>query len=132
MSLQHLLCIFYFVGKPSLSQQYSILSRDLIVRICLSFQKCRGFDSRQDQHGRIWNGVRLHRLRVRASQKSLEIWSTIQVCNLCISMTTKSYADKEQWGPEIQMCPDFEWSKKAWFANVPNFKWNLKFGSPTI
>ena len=47
-------------------------------------------------------------------------------------MTTKIYADIVQWGPEIQMCPDFEWLKRAWFANCPDFKWYLKFGSPTI
>ena len=37
-----------------------------------------------------------------------------------------------QWGSEIWTSLDFEWSKRGWVANGPNFKWDLKSGSPTI
>ena len=31
---------------------------------------------------------------------------------------------------EIQTSPDFEWSKRGWFANGSDFEWDLKFRSP--
>ena len=27
---------------------------------------------------------------------------------------------------------DFEWLKRVWFVNSPDFEWDLKLGSPTI
>ena len=33
---------------------------------------------------------------------------------------------------EIQTSLDFEWSKRGWVANGPDFQWDLKSGSPTI
>ena len=36
-----------------------------------------------------------------------------------------------QWGSEIWTCPDFEWLKRGWFANVLDFKWDLKSESLT-
>ena len=35
-------------------------------------------------------------------------------------------------GSEIQTSLDFEWSKRGWVANGPDFKWDLKTKSPTI
>ena len=32
-----------------------------------------------------------------------------------------------QGGSEIWACLDFEWSKRGWVANNPDFKWDLKF-----
>ena len=29
-------------------------------------------------------------------------------------------------GSEIWMRPDFKWSKICWFANAPDFKWDMK------
>ena len=37
-----------------------------------------------------------------------------------------------QWGSEIRTSLDFEWSKRGWVTNGPDFEWDLKFGSPTI
>ena len=37
-----------------------------------------------------------------------------------------------QWGSEIRPSLDFEWSKRGWVANSPDFKWDLKSGSSTI
>ena len=37
-----------------------------------------------------------------------------------------------QWGSEIRTSLDFEWSKRGWVANGPDFELNLKSGSPTI
>ena len=52
----------------------------------------------------------------------LEFWqSGFQIAAICV-----------QWGSEIWPCPDFEWSKRGWFANGPGFKWDLKYQSPTI
>ena len=31
-----------------------------------------------------------------------------------------------QWGSEIQTCLDFEWLKRGWVANGPDFEWDLK------
>ena len=31
-----------------------------------------------------------------------------------------------QWGSEIQNSMDFEWLKRGWVANFPDFKWDLK------
>ena len=36
-----------------------------------------------------------------------------------------------QWGSEIQISLDFEWSKKGLVANGPDFEWDLKSMSPT-
>ena len=32
------------------------------------------------------------------------------------------FKDGKQWGSEIQPCPDFEWSKRSWLANGPDFE----------
>ena len=32
-----------------------------------------------------------------------------------------------QWGSEIHTSPDFEWSKRVWFANSLDFKWAQPF-----
>ena len=37
-----------------------------------------------------------------------------------------------QQGSEIWNILDFEWSKRDWVANGPDFEWDLKSGSPTI
>ena len=37
-----------------------------------------------------------------------------------------------QWGSEIQTRLDFEWSKRGWVVNGPDFEWDMKSGSPTI
>ena len=34
-----------------------------------------------------------------------------------------------QWGSEIWTSLDFEWSKKGWVADGPDFEWDLKSGS---
>ena len=33
-----------------------------------------------------------------------------------------------QWGSEIRMNHDFEWLKRGWFANSPDFKLDLENG----
>ena len=35
-------------------------------------------------------------------------------------------------GAEIWTSLDLEWSKRGWVANGLDYKWNLKFGNPTI
>ena len=37
-----------------------------------------------------------------------------------------------QWGSEIRGGLDFEWSKRDWVVNGPDFKWDLKSRSLTI
>ena len=37
-----------------------------------------------------------------------------------------------QWGSEIRTSLEFEWSKRGWVSNVPDFEWDLKSGSSTI
>ena len=37
-----------------------------------------------------------------------------------------------QWGPEIWTSLDFEWSKRGWVSNGPDFEWDLKSRSSTI
>ena len=37
-----------------------------------------------------------------------------------------------QWGSEICTSLYFEWSKRGWGENGPDFEWNLKSWSPTI
>ena len=42
------------------------------------------------------------------------------------------FCNKLQWGSEIRTSLDFEWSKRGWVANGPDFERDLKSGSPTI
>ena len=44
----------------------------------------------------------------------------------------KTFVLEVQWGSEIQTSLDFEWLKRGWIANGPDFEWNLKSMSPTI
>ena len=37
-----------------------------------------------------------------------------------------------EWGSEFKTSPDFEWLKRGWVANGPDFEWDQKSGSPTI
>ena len=37
-----------------------------------------------------------------------------------------------QWGSEIRPSLNFEWLKRNWVANGPDFKWDLKSESPTV
>ena len=45
---------------------------------------------------------------------------------------SKKHCSKAQQGYEIRTILNLEWSKAGWFANSLDFKWDLKFGSPTI
>ena len=37
-----------------------------------------------------------------------------------------------QWGSEIRTRLDFEWSKRGWVPNGPDFEWDLKSRNSTI
>ena len=37
-----------------------------------------------------------------------------------------------QWWSEIRISLDFKWSKRGWFANILDLKWDLKSWSPTL
>ena len=51
---------------------------------------------------------------------------------LGIGPVPKHKAWQLQLGSEIRTSPDFKWSKIGWFANGPDFEWNLKSRRPTI
>ena len=37
-----------------------------------------------------------------------------------------------QWGSEIRTSLEFEWYKRGWLANDPDFKWDLKSWIPIV
>ena len=65
-------------------------------------------------------------------------WSVLQIplYNLNIFYakfpTKHQISNAVQWGSEIWISLDFEWSKRSWVTNGTDLEWDLKSRSPTI
>ena len=54
------------------------------------------------------------------------------VLKFILFISCQTFNCKIQWGSDVCISLDFEWSKRGWIANCLNFKWDLKTGSPTF